>query len=146
MDVAALAARVSKAVGLVSCLKLSPQSTETASNPAFRGTESLRDAISVYVGYFGRSPLGSVVRERLISRIVATGKPMLLVTDISEADAVLTAVVLDSPATMSVRLTGRGGRILWATQALQGSNVSASAGIAEDILRQLTAAIQRSRQ
>lgn len=127
------------------------------------GVQHLRDVKKVYVGSFGDSAGADVIRNKLISHLVKSGR-IEVVEKEDQADAILTGAGQISEnhvfnasstatggsahgsthyhATAGVRLLSRDSKILWADDTSNGMfALSASSSLADKIAKRLLKAI-----
>jgi hypothetical protein len=118
--------------------------------------QRLRDVKKVYVGSFGDAFAADVIRNKLISHLVKSGR-VEVVENPDQADAILTGAsqVTDAAATESnthggrtyhatagVRLLNRDSKILWADDTTNGIFArSVTSSIADKIAKKLLKAI-----
>lgn len=108
--------------------------------------QGLRDIRKVAVGSFGNTEAASLVREKLINRLTASGK-LTVVEDSSDADVVLSGVVgtdlYGRASTATVRLVTKDGRTLWGNEARAYAHIggSTSSSVAEHFAKGLLKAI-----
>jgi len=126
---------------------------------------SLREVRAVYVGSFGNAQGADLIREKVINRLVKSGK-VSVVQEPESADAILIGVAeivrdlgysasVDQyggaasggtryDATLVVRLIGKGKKILWVGEAKPGLFVdSVSSSVADKVVKNLLKAIDK---
>ena len=132
-------------------------------SPAFvqsSGAATLRDVRTVYVDYLGSAEGAEWIREKVINRIVKSGKISLAETPES-ADATLTGIGTvrqnargGYDATLVARLVGKNSQILWVGEAkprqpivsignVSIGSVSASSSVADKVVNDLLKAIEK---
>jgi archaeosine-15-forming tRNA-guanine transglycosylase len=138
-------------------LKLIPVLLLVSSTGAFGQTvDSIKNVRSIFVDSLGREAGGDLIREKIIARLVKTGR-IVVTEDPSQADAVLKGVGQVSSrtyastvngnvtadtrysATAILRLLGRDGKILWMTEAKPGyfKYGSQSSAVADKVVKEL---------
>jgi S1-C subfamily serine protease len=117
----------------------------TSTNPNL--IKRLKDVKKIAIGSLGNSDAANLVKEKLINRLISSGK-ISIVENSSEADAILAGIVgadiYGRADTAALRLTTLDGRSLWGgeTSGKRGRG-SASSGIAEKLAKQLIDAINK---
>jgi hypothetical protein len=130
--------------------------------------KQIQDVKSIYVASFGDGDGSELIRSKIISRLVKSGKVTVVETP-DHADAILTGVgelsktthynASATPtsanasggskyhATAGARLLGRDQRILWADEASTGFFYrSASSSVADKIVKNLLKAMSSSKK
>jgi len=120
----------------------------------------LREVRTVYVDYFGSAEGAEWIREKVINRIVKSGKVSLAETPES-ADATLIGIGTvrqrvsgGYDATLVARLVGKDSQILWVGEAkprqpsisignVRIGSVSASSSVADKVVNDLLKAIEK---
>jgi hypothetical protein len=120
---------------------------------------ALREVRTVYVDYFGSAEGAEWIREKVINRIVKSGKVSLAETPES-ADAAFTGIGTvrqnmggGYDATLVARLVGKNNQILWVGEAkprrsiiignVRIGSVSASSSVADKVVNDLLKAIEK---
>lgn len=113
--------------------------------------QRLKDVRRIAVASFGNTEAAGLVREKLINRLVASGR-VSVVDDSADADAVLTGVVgadiYGKADTSAFRLSTRDGRVLWVGEKSPPHNAyyygSASGSIAGWVAKKLLKDLEKN--
>lgn len=110
--------------------------------------QSLTDVKKISVASFGSTEGAGLVREKLINRIVGSGK-IVVMEDPSDADAVLNGAVATDiygrASGASIRIVTKDGRTLWGSEARARAHLggSTSSSLADHLSKDLLAAISK---
>jgi tetratricopeptide (TPR) repeat protein len=131
---------------------------QPSSQPAPQGAQRLQDVRRIYVGSFGAEEGAEVIRTKVITRLVKTGR-FEVVQSADQADAILTGASYVSRterysangsggthyhATAGVQLINKNQNILWADDTSSGGfSRSASSSLADRIVNDLLKAIAK---
>jgi S1-C subfamily serine protease len=131
---------------LLSAPTTAMRSSSPKSLPDANTIQRLRDVRKIAVESLGNTDAAGLVREKLINRLVASGK-LIVVEDSSDADAVLTGTVganiYGRADVAAIRLVTRDGRTLWGNETRRGWGKSASSSVADHLAKELLTAMTR---
>jgi hypothetical protein len=140
------AAPASEVKALLTATSQPGRSLYPRGSPAADTIQRLRDVRKIAIESLGNTEAAGLVREKLINRLVASGR-FVVVEDSSASDAVLTGTVgangYGRADAAAIRLVTRDGRTLWGTEARGGFRSSASSSVADHLIKELLTAMTR---
>jgi hypothetical protein len=113
-----------------------------------QSAQRLSDVHKIFVGSLGDGYDADIIREKIIARLVESGK-VTIVNAPAGADAFLSGAGQASvhDATAAIELTGKGGDVLWAGEGTSGLLYrSATSSAASAAAKSLLNAIEKARR